>query len=170
MSEKKQVLYDLRTAYSGPFAAEDFYAEVDRWIDEKGFEKEHKKKLEHVTKSGKKIEWVIEAQRHLDDLHTCVIVLRALLDNVKETVIKRGKKKTRINNGDIFISIDGFIISDVHGSFYQVKPAYYFLRALVDKFVYNFWSGRHDGAAVSAGQDLFKRISSFFSLQKYKYE
>ena len=170
MSEKKQVLYDLRTAYSGPFVVEDFYAEVDKWIAEKGFEKEHKKKLEHVTKSGKKIELVIEAHHHLDDLHTCVIVLRALLDNVKETIIKKDKKKARINNGDVFISIDGFIISDMHGSFYQVKPIYYFLRALIDKFVYNFWSGKHDGFAVANGHDLFKRISSFFNLQKYKYE
>ena len=164
------MLYDLRSSYSGPFVVEDFYAEVDKWAAEKDFEKEHKKKLEHVTKSGKKIEWVIEAQRHLDDLHTCVIVLRALLDNVKEIVIKKDKKKTRINNGDAFISIDGFVISDLHGSFYQVKPIYYFLRALIDKFIYNFWSGKHDGAVVSAGHDLFKRINSFFNLQKYKYE
>ena len=55
MAEKKQVLYDLRTTYTGPFIVEDFYAEVDKWIKEKGFEKEPKKKMEHVTKNGKKI-------------------------------------------------------------------------------------------------------------------
>jgi len=42
MSEEKQVLYDLRTMYSGPFLVEDFYADVDRWIREKGYEKELK--------------------------------------------------------------------------------------------------------------------------------
>ena len=40
MSEKKQVLYDLRITYSGPFLVEDFYREVDAWIGEKGFEKD----------------------------------------------------------------------------------------------------------------------------------
>ena len=44
MSEKKQVLYDLRTSYNGPFVVEEFYAEVDNWIREKGHEKEQKKK------------------------------------------------------------------------------------------------------------------------------
>ncbi len=170
MSEKKQVLYDLRTTYSGPFVVEDFYAEVDNWISEKGFEKEPKKKMEHVTKNGKRIEWVIEAHSHLDDLHHCVIVLRALLDNVKEVVIKKGGKKMRINNGDVFVNVDGFIESHIHGSFYQVKPVYYFIRALVDKYIYNFWSDKYDSLVKANGHELLKKIRSFLSLQRYKYE
>ena len=170
MVEKKQVLYDLRTTYNGPLSVEDFYAEVDNWIKEKGFEKEPKKKSEHVTKTGKKIEWVIEAHRHLDDLHYSVIVMRALLDNIKEVVIKKDGKKIRINNGVVFINIDGFIQSHIHGSFFQIKPVYYFMRALIDKFIYNFWSFKYDGAVNADGHDLFKRIRSFFNVQKYKYE
>ena len=170
MVEKKQVLYDLRNLYSGPLVIEDFYAEVDKWIREKGFEKEHKKKLEHITKNGKRVEWMIEIHSHLDDLHHGVIVLRALLDNVKDIVIKREGRKIRINNADVHINIDGFIQSHVHGSFYQVKPVYYFVRAMVDRYIYNFWSDKHDGAINSQGRDLFKRITSFFSLQKYRYE
>ena len=170
MAEKKQVLYDLRTTYNGPFVVEDFYAEVDRWIKENGFEKEPKKKMEHVTKSGKKIEWLAEAHRHLDELHRSIIVMRALLDNVKEVVIKKNGKKIRINNGDVFVNIDGFVLSHMHGSFYQVKPIYYFIRALVDKYIYNFWSDKCDGVVAADGHDLFKRIRAFFELQKYKYE
>ena len=170
MVEKKQVLYDLRTTYSGPFVVEDFYAEVDNWIKEKGYEKEPKKKMEHVTRNGKKIEWVIEAHHHIDDLHYSVVVLRALLDNVKEVIIKKDGKKIRISNGDVFINIDGFIQSHIHGSFYQVKPIYYFARALVDKFIYKFWSDKHDGAVAGDCHDLFKRIRAFFNLQQYKYQ
>ena len=170
MTEKKQVLYDLRTTYNGPFLVEDFYSEVDNWIKENGFEKEPKKKMEHVTKNGKKIEWVIEAHRHLDDLHHSVIVMRALIDNVQELVIKKDKKKIRINNGDVLINIDGFIQSHIHGSFYQVKPIYYFVRTLIDKYIYNYWSDKWDGVVNSDGRELFKRIRSFFELQKYKYE
>ncbi|MBI2101151.1 hypothetical protein HYT53_00930 [Candidatus Woesearchaeota archaeon] len=170
MVEKKQVLYDLRTAYSGPFIVEDFYAEIDSWIRENGFEKEPKKKMEHVTKNGKKIELVVEAHRHLDDLHHSIIVLRALLDNVKEATIKKNGKKIMINRGDVFVNIDGWMQSHIHGSFYQVKPVYYFIRAVIDKFIYNFWSDKYDGTVVSEGNELFKRIRAFFQLQKYKYE
>lgn len=170
MVEKKQVLYDLRAAYSGPFVVEDFYAEVDSWIKEKGFEKEHKKKLEHVTKNGKKIEWVVEAHHHIDDMHHGIVVLRALIDNLKEVVVKKDGKKIRINNGEVYINIDAFIQGHVHGSFWQVKPIYYFIRTLVDKYIYNFWSWKYDGAVNSDGRDLFKRVQSFFNLQKMKYQ
>ena len=170
MVEKKQVLYDLRTTYNGPFLVEDFYAEVENWIREKGFEKEPKKKMEHVTKNGKKIEWVIEAHRHIDDLHHGVVILRALLDNIKEIVIKKGAKKMKVNSGDVFISIDGFIHSHIHGSFFQAKPVYYTIRTLVDKYIWPFWSGKHDGMVAGECHDLFKRIRSFFNLQNYKYQ
>ena len=170
MVEKKQVLYDLRTTYSGPFSAEDFYAEVEKWIIEKGFEKEPKRKMEHVTKNGKKIEWVIEAHHHIDDLHHGIVILRALFDNVKEAVIKKDGKKMRINTGDAFISIDGFIQSHIHGSFFQIKPVYYFIRTLIDKYIYNFWTGKYDGLVASDCHDLFKRLRSFFNLQKYQYQ
>jgi len=169
MSEEKQVLYDLRTMYSGPFLVEDFYADVDRWIREKGYEKELKKKMEHVTKNGKRIEWVIEINFHLDELHHGDIQLRALMDNVTETVIKRGKKKIRINNGDVLINVNAFLIAHIHGSFFQVKPIYYFIRTLIDKYVWNFWSDKWDGTVNSEGRELFKRISAFFEVQKHKY-
>jgi len=169
MVEKKQVLYDLRTTYNGPFVVEDFYAEVENWISEKGFEKEPKRKSEHVTKNGKKIEWVIEAHHKIDDLHYGIVILRALMDNVKEIMIKKDSKKIRVNNGDVFINIDGFIQSHIHGSFFQVKPIYYFVRSVIDKFVYKFWSEKYDGAVASDCHDLFKRIRSFFNVQSYKY-
>ena len=170
MVEKKQVLYDLRTTYNGPFVVEDFYREVEGWIREKGFEKEPKKKMEHVTKGGKKIEWVIEAHHKLDDLHHGVVILRALLDNIKEVVVKRDGKKIKVNNGDVLINIDGFIQSHIHGSFFQIKPVYYFIRTLIDKFIYQFWSFKWDGAVSSDCHDLFKRIRAFFNVQKYKYQ
>lgn len=170
MVEKKQVLYDLRTAYSGPFLVEDFYKEVDNWIKAKGYEKEPKKKMEHVTKNGKKIEWIVEINGHFDDLHHGVVKLRALLDNVREISIKKDGRKMAVNNGDVLINIDGFLQTHIHGSFWQVKPVYYFIRTLADKYIYNFWTDRYDGKVSSDCHGLFKAIRAFFNLQRYKYE
>lgn len=170
MVEKKQVLYDLRTTYNGPFLVGDFYTEIENWIKEKGFEKQPKKKMEHVTKNGKKIEWIIEAHRQLDDLHYGIVVLRALLDNIKEVVLKKNGKKIRVNNGDIFVNIDGHVQSNIHGSFFQVKPMFYFIRTLIDKYVYNFWTFKYEGVVGADCHDLFKRVRAFFNLQRYKYE
>ena len=170
MSEKKQVLYDLKSTYSGPFLMEDFYAEVEKWGKDNDFEKERKRKTEHVTKNGKSIEWHIEFNKHLDELHHSVIILRVTADNLKEVTITKNRKKMRINNGDVFVDVNAFIESHIHGSFYQMKPVYYLMRTLVDKYIYNFWTGKYDGVVNSSGRELFKAINSFFNLQKYKYE
>ena len=170
MTEDKQVMYDLRITYGGPFRVEDFYAEIDKWIRENGFEKEPKKKSEHITKHGKKIEWSIEIFRDLDDLHKEVIVLRALMENIKEIVIQRDGKKIRVNSGDALVSIDGFIQSFIHGSFWQVKPLYYFIRTLIDRYVYNFWIFKWEGVVASDCHKLFKNVRAFFNVERYKYE
>lgn len=170
MVEKKQVLYDLRTTYNGPFTVEDFYSDVEKWIKEKGYEKEPKKKMEHVTKDGKKIEWLIEIHHSLDDLHHGVVILRATMSNIKEVTIKKNGKKILINKGEVYINIDGFIQSHIHGSYYQVKPVYYFIRSLIDRYIYNFWSFKWDGAVSADCNELFKRIRAFFGLERYKYE
>jgi len=170
MSEKKQVLYDLRTSYTGPFVVEEFYAEVDSWIKEKGFTKEYKRKTESVTKDGKNIRYIIEIHSHLNDLYYGVVVLDVLMDKVREAIIKKGGKKLRLHNGDALITIEGFLESHIHGSFWQVKPMFYFWRTLIDKYIYNFWSDKWDGTVNSQGRELLKRIQAFFSTQKYKYE
>lgn len=170
MSEVKQVLYDLRTTYNGPFLVEDFYSGVDKWISDNGFEKETKKKAEFVTKSGKKIEWHIEIHTKLDELNQSAIVLRALFNNVKEIVIKRSGKKIKINNGDAFISIDGFLKSQIRASFWQIKPIYTFFRTLSDRFIYNYWSDKWDGTVAGGCNDLFKFVTRFFREAKEKYK
>jgi len=170
MSEKKQVLYNLRVTYNGSFVVDDFYAEVDNWAKEKGFEKEPKQKMEHVTKDGKKLHLIMEVHSHLDELHHGIVVLKAMMDNVKDAVIKRQGKKIRINNGDVYIDINGFVESHLHGTFYQIKPMYWFIRSLIDRFVYKFWSDKYDGEVSGQCHELYKRLRSFFELQKYKYQ
>ncbi len=170
MAEKKQVVYDLRTTYNGPFVVEEFYSEVDNWIKQNGLEKELKSKMEHLIGNGKKIEWVIEAHSHLDDQHHGIVILRAMLNNIQEAIIKKGNKKIRINNGDVFINIDGFVQSHIHGSFWQIKPVYYFIRTLINNYIYNFSIDKYDGVVAEQCNDLFKNIRSFFNLQKERYE
>ena len=169
MTEIKQVLYDLRMSYNGPFLVEELYKEVDSWIVENGFEKEHKKKMEHLTKTGKKIEWVTDIHSHLDEYNHGSIILRIQMDNIKHVTIKKDGKKYSINNGDVHVLVEGFIYGHMYGTFWATRPIYRFFRTLIDRYIYNYWTDRFDGVVNTQGRELFKRIQSFFKLQKYKY-
>ena len=58
MVEKKQIVFDLRLSYNGPLSIEEFYKEVEKWMEEKGLQKDIKRKSEDVVSKGKKIEGV----------------------------------------------------------------------------------------------------------------
>jgi len=116
MVEKKHVVFDLRVAYNGPLSIEEFYAEVEKWMEEKGLQKEIKRKSENVTSKGKKIEWVIEAWRNPVRAVKQVVRLQALFNNTKEIKIERKGHDIRMNQADVLIVIDGFY-----------RPSYLFL-------------------------------------------
>ena len=169
MAEKKQVLYDLKISYNGPFLVEEFYKEVDDWINENGYSKRNKTKSEHVTKNGKKIEWVIEAQSHVGSVYHGVVNLRVLMDNVRDVVITSKGKKMNVQNGEILANINGFLIGHVYGTLYQVRPINYFITQLIDKFVWNVYNDKYDGMINSQGRDLYKRIKLFFDKQSTRF-
>ena len=109
MVEKKQIVFDLRLSYNGPLSIEEFYKEVEKWMEEKGLQKDIKRKSEDVVSKGKKIEWIIEAWKNPVRAVKHVVRLRAMFNNVKEIKLKRKGHTVKINQADALLVIDGFL-------------------------------------------------------------
>ncbi|MFH0867782.1 MAG: hypothetical protein V1831_00560 [Candidatus Woesearchaeota archaeon] len=172
MVEKKQIVYDLRLSYNGPLSIEEFYAEVERWMGEKGMQKDIKRKSEDVTSKGKKIEWIIEAWKSPVRAAKEVVRMRALFNNIKELKIKKKKRTLKINQADVLIVIDGFLETSLTARWTQ-KPIYSFFRTLYDKYIWMIGSTiteHHEGPVTEDCYDLHKRLKAFFSLYKMKVE
>ena len=166
MSEKKIVIDGLRFSYNGPFDIIEFYKEVEDWIKENGMEKEIKKKLEEVEEEGKKIEWSIECWKMEMRYAKIVIRLRALFTDVVEVEIKKDKAKRKLNQGNVLVTIDGFL--ETHFKYHwTTKPWYYFIRGIIDKIIWPVWIEKYDKKVADASYDLNQRLKSFFNLYKY---
>ena len=165
MVEKKHVVFDLRINYNGPLSIEKFYEEVEKWMNEKGLQKDLKRKSEDVNPKGKKIEWVIECWKALTTEHKHVVRLRALFDKIKEVKLKRKGHTVKINQADVLISIDGFLETSLTDRWTQ-KPTFFFLRALYDKYIWKIWSEKYDGGVSEDCYDLYKRLQTFFDSSK----
>ncbi|MBW2980841.1 hypothetical protein KY360_05485 [Candidatus Woesearchaeota archaeon] len=166
--ENKLVVDGLRLSYNGIFDIIDFYKTVEDWIRENGYEKEIKKKLEHVIPTGKKLEWHIEIWKQVYDWARIVVSMRALFNNVKEVELEKAGAKRRLNHGDALIIFDAWLEMDLEGR-WQQKPGYFFLRTLFDKFVYMFW-GEKEKVTTPLKNDtykLHKRLTAFFNLYRY---
>jgi len=172
MVEKKHVVFDLRLSYNGPLSIEEFYAEVEKWMEENGLQKELKRKSEDVSSKGKKIEWIIEAWKSATHLVKQVVRLRVLFNNVKEVKLKRKKRNIKINQADILIVIDGFVETKLSHQ-WTINPLYSFFRTLFDKYIWNIGmteTERLEGPVNEYCYDLHKRLKAFLSLYKTKLE
>ena len=167
MTEKKIVVDGLRLSYNGPFDIIDFYKFVENWLRKNSLHKETKRKLEHVTTKGKKIEWMIECWKDLEKESKSVTRMRAIFNNVTEIELVKGDSKRKLNHGNVLIIIDGFVESHYHRMWYSYKPLWFFSRALFDKFIWKIWTEKHDETVRKISYDLHKVLNKFFDMYKH---
>ena len=161
MVEKKVIVDGLRLSYNGPFDVVEFYKKVEDWIRSRGLERETKKKLEHVTPTGKKIEWFIECWKTVRHHIKPVIRVRAVFNNVKEVdVIKEGHT-VKLNQGNVLIILDSFLETEFEGR-WQLKPWYYFIEAMIDKYIWRI-KERFDEPLRKETNEMHKFLLDFFN-------
>jgi hypothetical protein len=171
MVEKKQSVQGLILKYNGPFSVEDFYKEVEKWIQEKGMQKDLKRKTEDVTSKGKNIEWVIEAWKNPVRAVKQEVRMKALFNDVKEVKKKKNGKTLRFNEGKVLIDIDGWVETSLTGRVSHVNPLYAFFRTLYDKYIWNIGTNVTEANESPVNEycyDLHKRLKAFFELYKIK--
>ena len=173
MVEKKHIVLDLMLKYSGPFSVEEFYEEVEKWMKERNLHKDQKRKSENITASGKKIEWIIEAWRSPVRAVKQMVRLRVLFDDVEEVKIKRNGHTLKINKGNVFVNIDGWMETSLTSRWTAVNPLYAFFRTLYDKYIWGIGSNvteANEGPVTEDCYDLHKRLKAFFELYKTKVQ
>jgi hypothetical protein len=165
MTEKKFVVYELRLAYNGPIRIVDFYKEVEDWIRQKGMNKELKKKMERLAPKGKKMEWTVECWKNHAHHTKEVVRLRSIFNEVRDIEVKRSGKRIKTQQADILILIDGILETDV-SQLWEQKPIFYFIKTIIDKYIWKFYSEKYDGFVASDANDLHRTLQAFFNLQK----
>ena len=163
MVEKKFVVDGVKIKYSGNFDVIEFYKKVEEWISSKGKEKEIKKKTEHVKPEGKRIEWFIEIWEDVTEYARSIVRIDAIFTDIKE--VKDKKTKRKLNKGKAVITFDGILETDIQGK-WQQKPWFFFLRALVDKFIYKFHMNKIEDKLAADTYELHDKLDDFFNSYK----
>ena len=165
MYVKKIILDDVRLGYSGAFSIKEFFEAVEDWKEKNGFDKEIKRHLEHAEPDGRKIEWFVELWKDERDFARIVIRFKALFDKLTEVEIKKDNRRVKLSKGEVLTLIDGILVQDVYGR-WQQKPMFYFLRTIVDKYIYRFHKYQFEAEVEQYVHDLHKHLKLFFESQK----
>ncbi len=166
MTERTLVVDQTKLAYEGLFDLAELYRLIDSWFYERGWDKYEHINQEIQTGSGRQIRLVLEPWKCISDYFKLIIRIKANFRDVKEVEIEKDGKKIRLNQGEIKIIFDGYVVSDRQGK-WNDKPFWWFLSIIFNKFIFKEQFNRAERWLLSDLDDLHQRIKSFLNIYKY---
>jgi len=121
MSERRLVVDHMRLKYEGLFNATELYKLIDKWLNEKAFDKRELRNEEHVKPDGKYVELILMPWKKISDYARHVIRLEIRMRNLKDVVVEKDGQRVKMNQGKIDIIFDGYLDTDYEDRWEQ-KP------------------------------------------------
>ena len=86
--------------------------------------------------------------------------------DIKDVVVKKNNIDVKMNQGKIKIRFIGYLVTDYEGK-WEGKPYFYFLRAVMDKFVYRVTADKYESAVAEDVMHLYQNVKAFLNLYRY---
>ena len=166
MSEVRLIVDHLKLDYKGPFEFNALIRLIQAFFKERGWDLKHDKDYEMNTKTGKQIEWQINPWKRITDYVNYIPKIRILVEDMVKVEVIKDKKKVKVDNGRLIMTIDGFIVFDYFHKWDQ-HPFLMFLRTLWDRFIYKAYTERFEQRLVYDMHHLYDRIEKFLNVYKH---
>ena len=135
MSERSLIIDHLKLSYDGLFNAAELYNLVSSFFFEKGWDWYEKFNLEQITPTGKQIKIVLEPWKSVSDFYKIAVAIKIHLVDVKDIEVEQEGKMLRLNQGQIKITFDGYVVSDRQGQ-WTSKPFWWFFTIISQKYFF----------------------------------
>ena len=135
--EKNLIVNNKELNHGGFFIVNEIFSTINRAIEERGYTKKEKRSEETVTPSGKYLYLELRPFKVVTNYITLMIKIKINLNHITETVKEIDGKKTIFQNGEVHIAFDAWSLTDYEHR-WGMKPFVYFMKALINKFIYKF--------------------------------
>lgn len=164
MGEKNLVVDTQTISYEGVFKASDVAKTIVGWCLERGYKPEEPYNEEIITADGKQIKVEYKPNRKPSDYGKFELNVELGM-NFIDTVVEKDGKRMNLNKGSASVEIKAFLITDYEGR-WETAPVYYFLRTIVDKYIYPFYTGKFESILAKDVEELKSRIKANFNMYK----
>ncbi|MBI4440692.1 hypothetical protein HY639_00850 [Candidatus Woesearchaeota archaeon] len=165
MAEKKQIVDNETIIYDGLFDGTDLYRVMDKFFQDKGYDKAELVHDEHVSETGKDVTVAVEGANKANDYTKKVISVKILIKGMKDVTLEKNKHKTRLQQGKVTVIFNAFIVSDVEGK-WEAKPMFVFMRALVDRYLYRYYINKIEQEVKDDTLHMKALVKSFLNLHR----
>jgi hypothetical protein len=166
MVESKLIIDKLTILYDGLFEVKEFYKVVDRWFKDNSYDRKEKLSSELVREGSKEIELVLQPWKNISDYAKFRFDIRIIMKGVKEVEIEKDGIKLKMQKAKVEVYIDAFLDTDIEHR-WETKPLFFFLRTLVDKYVYKFYSDRYETLIKADVANLHSTMKSYLNLNRF---
>ena len=165
MAEKKQVVDNETIVYDGLFEGIELHKVIDKFFQDKGYDKAELTHDEHVSENGKDVAVVVEGAAKANDYTKKVINLKIFIKGMKDVVLEKNKQRMKLQQGKVSVVFNAFMVSDVEGK-WEAKPMFVFMRALVDRYIYRYYINKIEQDVKDEALHLKALVKSFLNLHR----
>lgn len=165
MPEKKQVVENETISYEGLFEGTELYRVIDKFFQDKGYDKAELTHDEHVSEGGKDVTVVVEGSIKANDYTKKSITVKIFIKGLRDVVIEKNKHKLKLQQGKVTSVFNAFVVSDVEGK-WEAKPMFVFMRALVDRYIYRYYINKIEQDVKEDTLHLKALVKSFLNLHR----
>ena len=162
---EKELLVDKYVLdYEGVFDYDGLIRLIDRWCEDNGFYRDIDSHKEKVTAEGRNISIGYTLQRKFDKRHFTVICMDLSIEGMKDVEVELdGKKRRMLNRGTVEVTFHGYLMTS-EKSRWETKGYAYFIRGVIDKFIYKIDRPEYRGIASSDAFKLINEIRGFLNI------
>ena len=166
MVEYRNLTFGESFTYKGLIDVKGLYRLIDKWFQENGYDKFEVWNFEEVYEDGKQITLKLHPYKKISDYVKIEIRLNAVLTKLKETKIEQDGVKNILMRGQAKFQFDTFVVTDYEGH-WSGTPFYFFMKTLLDKFIYRSYTDRYEEILVSDKDKIKREIKSFLNMTRF---
>tara|TARA_Y100000034_G_scaffold133517_1_gene199187 strand:+ start:1375 stop:1872 length:498 start_codon:yes stop_codon:yes gene_type:complete len=165
MSEKRLVIDQLRLNYDGLFNTHDFFTTIMAFYYERGYDMLENRNHEFTTPKGKVLEIELKPWKKTTDYAKSEFRIRIFIKDLKDVEVNKDGAKVKIQQGNLQLILDAYLVTDYEDRL-ENKPYFYFLRALVDKYIFSNYTDKFESMLINDTQFLHSKLKAFLNMYK----
>ena len=167
--ERKHLVEDKKVTFSGIFDVKELYRLMDNFFKQREYDKKENKNYEDVHEDFRNIFLDIQPYKKVSDYAQIVVQIVMNATQVEDVELVIDGQKKLLQKGTIDLTFNAYLDTDYENR-WEMKPIYFFLRTVFDKFVYRRMIHKFEAEAVQTQLDVENEIMAFLNLAKFRYQ
>lgn len=165
MAEIKTLIDGRSLSYEGVFNIKELYRIIDTWFKDRGYEKQEIKNWEDVSENEKQIVIEIIPYKKISDYARIDIRIFMIFSKLSEIDVEKDSVKYKMNKGRAEFYFDSYVVTDYENK-WETKPIVFFVKNVIDKFVYRMYTSSYDGEAIRDCTEIENEIRAFMNMHR----